>query len=365
MDIKIPVGVPGQEKRTYDVHIGPGAANGLGGIICDTAPSDRATVVSNRQVWDIAGDVIDATLSDAGFVFDLIEIPEGESSKTMETLTAVFEAMTEFGARRFDPLIAVGGGVVGDLTGLVASTYMRGVPFVNVPTTLLAQVDSSIGGKTGVDLPEGKNLVGSFYQPAAVVSDIDFLKYLPDREIKCGLAEVIKSALLAGGEFLKFVEDDIDNTVQRQPETLAKAVSMSVKFKAEIIEADEMDKTGRRAILNYGHTYGHALEAESEFSGISHGEAVAEGLRFSAMLGERLGVAGPRIIEKTDLLLSRAGFGLDMTVVDAEAVFDAMMFDKKKTGNDITFILMEDFGRPVIKTVDKETIVNLIKEIAR
>jgi 3-dehydroquinate synthase len=365
LDIKIPVDVPGQAKRKYDVSIGSGVAARLGRIITAVIPDGRLTVITNRQVWDIVGDPIDTSLREAGLVFDLIEIPEGEVSKTPETVTAVYEAMTEFGARRIDPVVAVGGGVIGDLAGFAASTYMRGVSFFNVPTTLLSQVDSSIGGKTGVDLPAGKNLVGTFYQPAAVISDIDFLSSLPDREIKCGLAEVIKAALLAGGEFLDFMEGNIDSLVRREPASLTEAVALSVRFKAEIITSDEMDLNGRRAILNYGHTYGHALEAVTEFTGISHGEAVAEGMRFSARLSDKLGLAGPKITEKTNQLLNRAGFAPDMTFVNADNLIAAMNMDKKKTTNEITFILMEDFGRPVIEMVGPDTIISLVKEMIR
>lgn len=365
MDIKIPVEVAGQGKRAYDVSIGPGAAAELGRIILDKIPVNRATAVTNPAIWDIVGEKVDTALSDAGLVFDLIEIPEGEENKTLETLTAVFEAMTEFGAGRLDPVIAIGGGVIGDLAGLAASTYMRGVPFFNVPTSLLAQVDSSIGGKTGVDLPAGKNLVGTFYQPSAVVSDIDFLKTLPNRELRCGMAELIKSSLLTGGEFLHYVEENTAKIVNREPEALTEAVARCVKFKAEVIGADETDKTGRRAILNYGHTYGHALEAVRGFSDINHGEAVAEGLRFSARLSAKMGLAGTSLVKKTDELLEAAGFPSGATIGDPEELFAAMKHDKKKTGDEITFILMEDFGRPVIREVGQDTIIDLIKETVR
>jgi 3-dehydroquinate synthase len=361
---KVTVTIPAGTTKTYDVHIGQGAVWQLGEVLAGLSGAKRATLISNDYIWNLVGDTVDSSLSDSGIPFDLIEIPEGEAHKTIETCQAAYEALTDFGAGRRDPIIAIGGGVIGDLAGFVAATYMRGAPFINVPTTLLAQVDSSIGGKTGVDLTAGKNLVGAFYQPMAVVSDTALLATLPDREVRCGLAEIIKCALLAGGEPLSFIEKNIKKLARRDKNALTEAVIRSVGFKAEIVSGDEQDLTGRRAVLNYGHTFGHALEAASDYIDINHGEAVAEGLRFAARLGEELGAGNGEIVETTGRLLAMAGFGsAPPEIVDVAGLMDAMRLDKKKTGPLISFVLLEDFGRPVVKETDDKTIMKVIKEI--
>ncbi len=367
MATKITVTVPSGKPLSYDVHIGRGASDSLGEILSAVVASKRATVITSENIWPLVGETIDGSLEISDFTFDLIEIPDGEAYKTIETWHEVLVALSEFGAGRGDAIIAVGGGVVGDLAGFAAAAYMRGAPFVNVPTTLLAQVDSSIGGKTGVDLPAGKNLVGAFYQPMAVVSDTAFLATLPEREIRCGLAEIIKSAMLAGGDFLSFINDGMDNIVSGEEDALSEAVVKTAGFKAGIVGEDEKDVSGRRAILNYGHTFGHALEAASEYRELNHGEAVAIGLRFAANLGERLGVSGRHIAEATDMLLGKAGFEIPDGLADTDEakLIEAIRLDKKKTGSAISFILLEDFGRPVIREVDEITIMETIKEMRR
>jgi len=362
---KITVTVPPGKSVSYDIRIGCGSAGSLGEIMSGVTASKRATVITSANIWRLVSETVDKSLADSDFIFDLIEIPDGEAFKTIETCQDVFVALSEFGAGRGGAIVAVGGGVVGDLAGFVAASYMRGVPFINVPTTLLAQVDSSIGGKTGVDLPAGKNLVGAFYQPRAVVSDTAFLATLPDREIRCGAAEIIKSAMLAGGDFLSFVDNSLDGMVRREEAALEESVAKAAGFKAEVVGEDERDLTGRRAILNYGHTFGHALEAVSGYQEVNHGEAVASGLRFAAKLGEKLGVSGPEIAATTDRLLEKAGFEpvAGLTEAADKGLIDAMRRDKKKTGSDVSFILLEDFGRPVIRDVDEITIMETIKEM--
>lgn len=367
MVTKVTITLPSSEAKSYDAHIGGGAVDLLGEILSDATTSKRATIVGSADIWQLVGEAVAKSLASSGIAFDLIKIPDGEAFKTIETCQTVFKALTDFGARRGDAIVAVGGGVVGDLAGFVAASYMRGVPFINVPTTLLAQIDSSIGGKTGVDLPAGKNLVGAFYQPLAVISDIAFLATLPDREIRCGLAEIIKSAMLAGGEFLTFIENNIEKITRRDEAALAEAVINSVAFKAEVVSGDERDLTGRRAVLNYGHTFGHALEAASEYTEMNHGEAVAAGLIFAAYLGKKLGVGSENIIATTERLLAKAGFSpaAGLADVDENGLIAAMRLDKKKTGQEVSFVLLEGFGRPVIREVNESAILETIKEIYR
>jgi len=365
LDTKIKVEISPSGSQSYEVYIGRTVGERLGTIVKSATDADRATVISNPEIWKCAGAVVDTSLQDAGITFDLIEIPEGETAKTLTTCQAIYEALTTFGAGRHDAIIAVGGGVIGDLAGFLAATYMRGVPFVNVPTTLLAQVDSSIGGKTGVDLPAGKNLVGVFYQPAAVISDIGFLATLPDREIRSGLAEIIKSAALAGDGFLEHVERQAGKLKARDEAALTEAVRRSVRFKADVVAGDERDQSDRRAVLNYGHTFGHALEAASGYTGPNHGEAIAAGLVFAAKLGVRIGVGSQTVVDTLVSLLERADLAPNPLAVATKDLLKAMRLDKKKSGQDINFVLLEDFGRPVIQSVDEPTIAALIKEMRR
>lgn len=367
MATKVTITLPPGEAKSYDAHIGGGAVDLLGEILSDTTTSKRVTVISSTDIWQLVGEAVAKSLANSGITFNLVKIPDGEAFKTVETCQTVFTSLTDFRARRGDAIVAVGGGVVGDLAGFVAASYMRGVPFINVPTTLLAQIDSSIGGKTGVDLPAGKNLVGAFYQPLAVISDIAFLTTLPDREIRCGLAEIIKSAMLAGGEFLSFMENNIEKITRRDEAAITEAVINSVAFKGEVVSGDERDLTGGRAILNYGHTFGHALEAASEYKEVCHGEAVAEGLIFAAYLGKKLGVGSGNIIAMTERLLAKAGFSpaAGLADVDENGLIVAMRLDKKKTEPKTSFILLEDFGRPVVRKVEETIIRETVKEIFR
>lgn len=363
LDTKITVKIPKICSAVYDVQIGTGIIKSSGAMIGKTGAYTRATVISNADVWGLVGDKVDASLGKAGIAFDLVEVPEGETFKTYETAQALYEALAEFRASRGDPIIAVGGGVIGDLAGFVAATYMRGVPFVNIPTTLLAQVDSSIGGKTGVDLSEGKNLVGAFYQPALVISDTEVLHSLPDREVRCGLAEVIKTALLTGDGFLDYVDENMEDLVRLSEIALSETVRRCVKFKAAIVADDEHDLTGRRAILNYGHTYAHALEAVAGYRDLPHGEAVAAGLAFAARLSVKIGLGQEAVVAKTDQLLARAGLSNSVAGAKDKDILTVMGRDKKRQGQGITFVLLEDFGKPVLKTVDEKTVLNFIKEL--
>lgn len=363
MDIKETILIPAPKSVSYDVIIGPGISASLGRKIKDGLRPSRVTVVSNPEIWELVGDQIAASLESADIYFDLIAIPEGESHKTLDTAGLVYEAMSDAKAARVDPVIAVGGGVVGDLAGFVAATFMRGVPFVNVPTTFLAMIDSSVGGKTGVDLAVGKNMVGAFHQPFCVISDVDFLRTLPARELKCGAAEAIKTAFLAGGYFMSYIEDNMGAILALDAEVLVETVKRSVRFKGDIIAADPLDVKGTRAFLNYGHTFGHALETVGSYLDLNHGEAVGLGMVFAARLSHRLGVCGPGIVSQTIELLEAAGLPVNVTIDGAEDIIGIMERDKKNCSGSARFVLLEDVGRPVLRDVPWNDVAALLKEL--
>ena len=304
-------------------------------------------VLTDSNVGSLHAKSVTESLERHGWrVADVIEVPAGEGSKDLSTYGAVLRNLARSGLTRDGALFVLGGGVVGDLGGFVAGTFMRGIDLVALPTSLLAMVDSSVGGKVGVDLPEGKNLVGAFVRPRAVVANLDWLQTLPGREISNGLAEVIKMGLLAGGDYLKDL-NLIDRVRDLEPEALSRLAVHAIRFKAEIVAEDEFE-SGRRAILNYGHTIGHGLEAASGYA-LSHGEAVGLGMVAAAVIsGEKLETALRGLHE--ELLLS-AGLPIRTTQVSAEKVLVTMGRDKKRRASDAAaehrFVLLEDVGRPV------------------
>jgi 3-dehydroquinate synthase len=273
-------------------------------------------------------------------------VPDGEDAKTLRVYETLLHQLAMQEAHRDDPVIALGGGAVGDLAGFVASTYMRGVPFIQVPTTLLAQVDAAIGGKAAVNLPEGKNLVGTFSQPRLVVADVGTLATLSEREFRSGLAEVTKYALTLDLELLDILERDPGPILGRDAATLERLVARCVSAKARTVAEDERDD-GRRLVLNYGHTLGHALERLDAFVGRSHGEAVAVGMVFAARLAEARGMASDGLATRTARLLASFGLEIDGSLPGPDEILAAFRLDKKYRGG-VRFVLLEDVGQPVI-----------------
>jgi 3-dehydroquinate synthase len=273
-------------------------------------------------------------------------VPQGEEAKTLQVADALYRQLALQEAHRADVIVALGGGVTGDLAGFVAATYMRGLPLVQVPTTLTAQVDAAIGGKTAVNLPEGKNLVGAFHQPSGVLADVATLATLPDREFRSGLAEVAKYALSLDTELLEILETRPGDVLARDRSLLEGLVVRCVRAKAATVAADERDE-GARLVLNYGHTLGHALERIDAFTGRSHGEAVAAGMVFAARLSEAMRVAGPGLANRTQRLLKSLGLQDAGAFPPPEQVLEAMRLDKKyRTG--LRFVVLEEVGRPVV-----------------
>jgi 3-dehydroquinate synthase len=337
--VEIPVAPP------YPVVVG--AALDLGETVSEALEPGLGAILTDSNVGPLHAPSVRRTLEDAGWrVADVVEIPAGEPSKSRTVYAEVVRRLARSGIKRDGVLFALGGGVVGDLGGFVTATYMRGINFVALPTSLLAMVDSSVGGKVGLDLPEGKNLVGSFLRPRVVVADLGWLETLPARELSCGLAEVIKMGLLSGGDYF----DDLGRIGDARAgdlDVLRTLIMHSVRFKGRVVAEDELEE-GRRAILNYGHTIGHALEAAADYA-LSHGEAVSAGMVAAAHLSrEKLGTD---LISLHEDLLQSAALPLKVPSVPLPAVISAMGRDKKRRGrdgaNDHRFVLLEDVGRPV------------------
>ena len=355
---KVIVNLP--DEAPYDVRIGAGVLGGLGAHVAALpalASVRRALVVTDGNVAPLYAARTKESLAQAGFRVSDIVVPAGEESKSLEVAGEVWEAMAALALGRDSVVVALGGGVVGDLAGFAASTYMRGVPVVQVPTTLLAMVDSSVGGKTGVNLEAGKNLVGTFKQPAYVCADTATLATLDEREWACGCAEIAKSAVIDSDDFFFWLADAAEALAARDEETAAEAIARSVVFKADVVAADKSESKGVRECLNYGHTLGHAVEALAGYGTFSHGAAVAEGMRFAARMAVSLVDAPLDLVETQDSLLDQLGLpALDWSA-EPEAMLEAMKRDKKARGGKVRFVLPRDVGDWELVDVEDDVIL--------
>ena len=351
--------------RSYPIHIGPGLL-GAGDRIAETLPAPRAVVVTNEVVGPLYEAPLSTGLEGAGVeVLGSLRLPDGEQYKTLATLERVYDWLIGAGADRQTAVVALGGGVIGDLAGFAAATYQRGVPYVQVPTTLLAQVDAAVGGKTAVNHPRGKNMIGAFYQPRAVIADTDTLATLPDRELLAGLAEVVKYGLIRDPAFFEYLEGHWAGIVGREPEALAEAVYRSCRNKAEVVAADEREG-GLRALLNLGHTFGHAIETGTGYSAWLHGEAVAVGMVMAAEASHRLGLLPGEALTRIRTLLDRTGLPVaGPEDLPAEAYLEHMGLDKKVAGGRIRYVLLEDIGRAFVTDEVPEEVVRAAIEACR
>lgn len=359
---KIIVSLPGEAP--YDVRVGEGVLGGIGTALRSyeaTARASAVLVVTDGNVAPLylkrAHDAIEA----AGYRVSDITIPAGEAAKGLDVVGEVWEAMAGLALERDCVVVALGGGVVGDLAGFAGATYMRGVTVVQAPTTLLAMVDSSVGGKTGVNLRAGKNLVGAFKQPAYVCADTSTLATLPEREWACGLGEVAKSAAIDSDDFFFWLMDAADALARRDEAVVAEAIARCVVFKADVVAQDKTESAGVRECLNYGHTFGHAVETLAGYGTYSHGAAVAEGMRFAALLGMGLVGTSEEFARAQDDLLDALGLPLLGWSADPEAVLDAMKRDKKARGGAVRFVLPLDVGKWELATVDDEVILDALR----
>lgn len=331
--------------RSYPIWIGEGLLAGLGARIRQRVAGERVLVITNPTVQDLYGAAVAASLSAAGLKVFWAGIPDGEEHKTLATAAHLYDMSFNAGLDRDCPVVALGGGVVGDIAGFVASTYMRGVPFVQVPTTLLAQVDSSVGGKVAVNHPRGKNIIGAFYQPVLVLADVETLRTLPERELRAGIAEIIKYGVIRDGAFFAWLETNLEGLLAGDPEALAYAVEVSCRIKAQVVEEDETERNLRQ-ILNYGHTIGHAVEALTDYRVYVHGEAVGIGMAAAARLAVRLGLLDEAAEHRIVSLVRRAGLPSAIpAALEFEQAWTSMERDKKARGGRITFVLPEAVGR--------------------
>ena len=327
---KIRVSTP---LRGYDIIIGENALPKSAGDICGICTGGRACVVSDENVWKLYGRHITDVLTGAGIQFFEIVLSPGEQSKSMETVSFLCGMFARHGLQRRDPVIAFGGGTVGDTAGFAASVYMRGVPLIQIPTTLTAQADSAVGGKTAVNLAEGKNLAGSFYQPSLVVSDLSLLRTLDEREMKSGLAEIIKYAVIGEDKIYEILENS-----QNISDDLEQIVYLSCRFKGEFTEADEYDNAQRR-LLNFGHTFAHAIEKYSGYGTFSHGEAVAAGMGYALRVSEHLKLISSGQAQRHAALAEKYGL-VSACGTDIKELINLMKADKKNKGGNISLVLL-------------------------
>lgn len=351
MATKIVVNIPGE--RPYDVRIGPEQFAGLGARVRTMTKATKALLLTDSNVGPLYAEPVKRTLAGVGIKPTVVTVPAGESSKSLACAGELWEAMAASKLARDSIVVALGGGVVGDLGGFVASAYMRGIEFVQVPTSLLAMVDSSVGGKTGVNLEEGKNLVGSFKQPLYVCASTDVLATLDDREWACGCAEIAKSAVIEGDEFFFWLSENAQALAARKADVVEEAIARSVVFKADVVAADQTESKGVRECLNYGHTLGHAIEKVAGYGTFSHGQAVAEGMRFAARLAVETQGASVEFVEAQDELLDGLGLPPLDFQADPRSLLEAMMGDKKVREGRLRFVLPRDVGDWTLAAVDQ------------
>jgi 3-dehydroquinate synthase len=351
------------DHRRYDILIGSDLL-GDAGAWQDLPVANTAAVVTNATVAPLYANRALHALGSRYARRLLIELPDGEAHKDWQTLNLIFDRLLAEGCDRKTVLFALGGGVVGDMTGFAAACYMRGVPFVQVPTTLLAQVDSSVGGKTGINHPRGKNMIGAFYQPHRVICDLDTLDTLPQREIAAGLAEVIKYGPIADPVFLEWIEHNIDALVARDKAALAHAVRRSCEIKAAVVGQDERE-SGLRAILNFGHTFGHAIEAGLGYGEWLHGEAVGCGMVMASALSVELGLMPPAFVDRMRRLVERAGLPVVGPALGVDRYLALMSVDKKAEAGDIRYVVIEALGRAALRTAPAELVSRVIEAHTR
>jgi len=351
--------------QSYSVFVGYGLLNKLGEKMKKAALSGTAIVISDENVFSLYGSRVGGILKAAGFAVNSFVVPPGEETKSMNYAIKIYDFLVEQRAERDDILIALGGGMVGDLAGFVAATFLRGMPWIQVPTSLVAMVDASIGGKVGVNHPEGKNLIGAFYQPNLVLADPQTLTTLPKRELTSGWAEVIKHGLILDKEYFKFLETNVDRLAKLEPELLTRAIARSAAIKAQVVSQDEKEREGKRTILNYGHTIAHGLEAASQYKRFLHGEAVAIGMMGAAKLSQRLNLLLSETVERQQILLQKFGLPTVFSGLDLNEIARAMEVDKKTKKRAIRWVLLQDIGKVVIRSdVPQRDVLAVLQELA-
>jgi len=343
-----PVEIPVElEDDSYTIHIGNGLLNAVEEIAPPDQRGQQAAVITDDNLEELYGSAVAESLARAGWKVTLLAVPSGEGSKTLATAGRLCEQLAAAGLDRSSVVFAVGGGMIGDLAGFVAAVYMRGIPFIQVPTTLLAQVDASVGGKVAVDLPRAKNLVGAFHQPQAVIIDIETLSTLSDRQLQSGLAEVIKHAAIADAEMFSYLEESLDQVMACNRVSLKYLVARNCQIKAEVVVADP-EEEGRRAVLNFGHTIGHALERAASQWRLSHGEAVAVGMIAESEVATEKKLSEPDVAQRLRCLVTQVGLQPDLSGIDPQQAWLAMTSDKKLQGQRLQVPVVPRIGEVVL-----------------
>lgn len=332
-------------SRGYDIGIGSEWLDQTAAWIQHAGAPSHAVVITDDNVETPHATTVAESLADGGLAVDMVVVAAGETTKCVAVADQLWQQLLDLGADRATWVVAVGGGVVGDLAGFIAATYARGLRFVQIPTTLLAQVDSSVGGKVAVNLPDAKNMVGAFWQPVAVMIDTHTMSTLPRREYAAGMGEVIKYGVIQDADFFTYLEQHADAINARDNECLREVVARCCRLKAEVVQADEYEQSGRRAILNYGHTFGHALETVTGYGRLLHGEAVGIGMMCAARLGAALGMVDAGLAARQRDLLTAFDLPVDVPAVSLDAVLDAMQNDKKVTHGTLRFVLPVGMGQ--------------------
>ncbi|MCJ7654314.1 MAG: 3-dehydroquinate synthase [Dehalococcoidia bacterium] len=353
------------ETASYPVFVGWGILDKLGEKMKQAGLSGTANIISDETVFSIYGARVKKTLEKAGFKVNCYAVPPGEASKTIAQAVKIYDFLIEHRIERSDFIVALGGGMVGDLAGFVAATFLRGLPWLQVPTSLIAMTDASIGGKVAVDHPRGKNLIGAFYQPRLVLADVKALTTLSQRELTSGWAEVIKHGLILDADFLQLLENNAKDLIKLKPDITSKVIARSAAIKCQVVSEDERE-TGKRTILNYGHTIAHGLETASKYERFLHGEAVAIGMMGAARLSHRLKLLSQDALERQKALLQKFGLPIDCSGVPLTNVLAAMELDKKVRGKAIRWVLLEDIGRAVIRSdVPEKDVLSVLKEVLK
>lgn len=369
------------KTQSYPIFVGYGLLDRLGEKMKQAGLSGTSTIISDENVFSLYGSKVEKVLNDAHFGVNSFVVPPGEETKSMDSAVKIYDFLVKHRTERDDIIVALGGGMVGDLAGFAAATFLRGMPWVQVPTSLVAMVDAGIGGKVGVNHPEGKNLIGAFYQPELVLADCEALTTLPQRELTSGWAEVIKYGLILDKQFFEFLGNNVGKLTKLEPKLLTRAIARSAAIKARVVSQDEKERIGKRTILNYGHTIGHGLEAAGQYKRFLHGEAVAIGMMGAARLSQRLGLLSSDAVENQQALLQKFGLPTSLpaevasqehgrkgnkTRLSLSGITRAMELDKKVTRKAIRWVLLEDIGKAVIRSdVPQEDVLAVLRELVK
>ena len=351
--------------QRYPIFVGYGLLDKLGEELKKVTSSHVAIVISDENVSRLYGDRVEKVLRNAGFAVNSFVVPPGEETKSINTAIDIYNFLIKKRVERDDILIALGGGMIGDLAGFVAATYLRGIPWIQVPTSLIAMVDASIGGKVAVNHPEGKNLIGAFYQPKFVLADTRALATLPERELTSGWAEVVKYGLILDKEFFEFLESNVDRLTKLEQDAVNEAIIRSASLKAQVVSQDEKER-GQRIILNYGHTIAHGLEAATRYIGFLHGEAVAIGMMGAAKLSQRLGILPASVVKRQQSLLRKFGLPTAFFGINLAEIAKATEVDKKTRAKGIRWVLLEGIGKTAIRaSVPQQDVLAVLEELSQ